>query len=145
MLQQHSSPGLPHHLARGFHISALTKDETDYYQDRLSGIVRYLSKYKPWLMKDPRLSWLAPLWLEQLESPLCVLVVDMQPQHLAQHLAEQQQQRQMQQLSGNGELEVSAATHLERWTNATLSSLKVGACRGCLSQRKQQYGQVLVQ
>jgi hypothetical protein len=69
-----------------------------------------------------------------------VLVVDMQPHKLAQHLAEQQQQRQMQQLSGNGELEVSPATHLERWTNATLSSIKVGAVGRCLSHRKQQYG-----
>jgi hypothetical protein len=131
MLQAHSSPGLPPHLARGFHVGALTPDESSYYQDRLQGIVSYLDGHRPWLIKDPRLSWLAPLWLEQLESPLCVVVVDMQPHQLAQHLAQQQQERQMhssssqQLVSGGDEVAVSAATHLERWTNATLASLKV--------------------
>lgn len=145
MLSAHAAPGLPPHLARGFHVSALTADERDYYTDRLAGIVKYLGQHKPWLMKDPRLSWLAPLWLEQLEAPLCVLLVDMQPQTLAQHLAQQQQERQLHsqqvQLQGSGEgggssssgssdeeLVVSPATHLERWTNATLSSLKVCWC-----------------
>lgn len=143
MLSAHAAPGLPPHLARGFHVSALTADERDYYTDRLAGIVKYLGQHKPWLIKDPRLSWLAPLWMEQLEAPLCVLLVDMQPQALAQHLAQQQQERQLHsqqaQLEGrggeggsssssDGELVVSSATHLERWTNATLSSLK--ACFG---------------
>lgn len=140
MLQAHSTPGLPPHLARSFHISALTRDERDYYQDRLQGVVKYLGQHRPWLIKDPRLSWLAPLWLEQLEAPLCVLVVDMQPERLAQHLAQQQQERQMH--SSSDDVVVSSATHLERWTNATLSSLKVRDARGSIqaAYKKQQQG-----
>lgn len=136
MLQQHSSPGLPYRLARGFHTSKLTKEEVDYYQDRMQGIIAYMGQHKPWLLKDPRMSWLAALWLERLEAPVCVLVVDMQPQRLAEHLSAQQllsNSRQHQQLPGgasSGEIEVSAATHVERWTNATLSALKVWGRRG---------------
>lgn len=132
MLQQHASPRTDPQLARGFHVSSLGRDELEYYTDRLQGIGAYLGQHKPWLIKDPRLSWLASLWLEQLDAPLCVLLVDMQPQHLAQHLSLQQQQRQLQRQqrqavsgSSDGQEVVSAATHLERWTNATLSSLKV--------------------
>jgi hypothetical protein len=130
MLQQHASPRLNPQLARGFHVSSLSRDEREYYTDRLQGIATYLGQHKPWLIKDPRLSWFASLWLEQLDAPLCVLLVDMQPQHLALHLSLQQQQHQLQRQqqgvgSSEGQEVVSAATHLERWTNATLSSLKV--------------------
>jgi len=129
MMQQHASAGLPPRLGRGFHVGKLSASDLEYYSDRLQGIVSYLGRHRPWLLKDPRLSWLAPLWLERLEAPVCVLVVDMQPERLAQHLATQQQQQQQQQQLPDGsavqEVEVSPATHLERWTNATLSSLKV--------------------
>jgi hypothetical protein len=137
MLQQHARPGASPQIAAGFHVSSLTRDEREYYTDRLQGIAALLGQHKPWLIKDPRLSWFASLWLEQLEAPLCVLLVDMQPQHLAQHLALQQQQRQQRHRgvggSSDGQEVVSAATHLERWTNSTLSSIKV-------REREQQAG-----
>ncbi|WIA20981.1 hypothetical protein OEZ85_005318 [Tetradesmus obliquus] len=116
MLSQHAAPGLPPRLGRGFAPSALTPDERHYYRDRAEGVTRYLGRHKPWLLKDPRLVWLAPLWLERLEAPLCIILTHLQPALLAQQLAGRP--------VAQGELEVSPATHLERWTNATLSALQ---------------------
>lgn len=42
---------------------------------RVEGVVRYLGQHKPWLLKDPRLAWFAPLWMERLEAPGCILIV----------------------------------------------------------------------
>jgi len=39
------------------------------------------------------MSWLAPLWLEHLDRPLCVLVMSLQPGLLATQLAEYQDQQ----------------------------------------------------
>ncbi|KAF6262107.1 hypothetical protein COO60DRAFT_690847 [Scenedesmus sp. NREL 46B-D3] len=116
MLSKHATPGLPARLGRGFALAALSADDAAYYRDRVGGVVRYLGHRRPWLLKDPRLVWLAPLWLERLEAPLCVIVTHMQPALLAQQLAGWR--------VAEGELEVSPATHLERWTNATLSALQ---------------------
>uniref|UniRef100_A0A383W8C6 Sulfotransferase n=1 Tax=Tetradesmus obliquus TaxID=3088 RepID=A0A383W8C6_TETOB len=116
MLSQHAAPGLPPRLGRGFATSALTPDELHYYRDRAAGVTRYLGRHKPWLLKDPRLVWLAPLWMERLEAPLCIIMSHLQPALLAQQLAGRP--------VAEGELEVSPATHLERWTNATLSALQ---------------------
>jgi hypothetical protein len=80
--------------------------------------MRYLHPHQPWLLKDPRLSWLAPLWLEHLDQPLCLLVVSLQPGLLAAQLAEYQ-------TAQGDEIAVGSSTHIERWTNATLSALKV--------------------
>lgn len=89
---------------------------------------RYLDHHRPWLIKDPRLVWFAPLWLERLEQPLCVLLVDLDPWRLAQQLSEgQQQQQQLLQEA------VSPYVHLERWTNSTLSALQV--CVPCSASR----------
>lgn len=77
------------------------------------GLPRYLDHHKPWLVKDPRLVWFAPLWLERLDHPLCVIPIDLQPWKLAEELSE------------HSKGAISPAVHLERWTNSTLSTLKV--------------------
>eukprot|EP00878_Enallax_costatus_P010954 GHUV01011442.1.p1 GENE.GHUV01011442.1~~GHUV01011442.1.p1 ORF type:complete len:244 (+),score=77.65 GHUV01011442.1:1454-2185(+) len=90
----------------------MSSTDLDYYQDRMEGIGRYLDHHKPWLVKDPRLVWFAPLWLERLEHPLCIIAVDLQPWALAEGL------------SSDTRGAVSPAVHLERWTNSTLSALQ---------------------
>eukprot|EP00775_Hariotina_reticulata_P006614 gene6614-6842_t len=117
MLRKYAAPGLPSQLAWGFNISKMSPEDLEYYRDRLDGVTRYLHPHQPWLLKDPRLSWLAPLWLEHLDQPLCVLVVSLQPGLLAAQLAEHQAEQ------GDG-MEVGSSAHLERWTNATLSALR---------------------
>jgi hypothetical protein len=51
MLSQHTAPGLPPRLGRGFALSSLSADDAHYYRDRLAGVIRYLGHHRPWLLK----------------------------------------------------------------------------------------------
>lgn len=37
-------------------------------------VLERLEGKRPWLLKDPRLSWVAPLYMERLEEPLCIIM-----------------------------------------------------------------------
>jgi hypothetical protein len=44
------------------------------FQDRAREIVEELDRHGPWVVKDPRLCLLFPVWREVLENPFCVLI-----------------------------------------------------------------------
>ncbi len=106
----------PEWLAYNFSTAKLSSDDYSYYSDRAMGVLSYLNHKRPWVMKDPRLSWVAPLYLEHMEAPLCILLYR-QPQELVAAL-----RKHPEELKG---VDVSHEVHMERWTNATLSALQV--------------------
>jgi hypothetical protein len=62
MLSQHTAPGLPPRLGRGFKLSSPGPDDAHYYRDRVAGVTRYLGHHKPWLVKVRRQQQQQQLW-----------------------------------------------------------------------------------
>jgi len=61
--------------ALGADVSRLSDDQHVLYLGRVRRIVaRSLQGHGPFLLKDPRMSLLFPLWREALENPVCVIV-----------------------------------------------------------------------
>jgi hypothetical protein len=54
--------------------SRLSDESRRAFAERARAIVRKLDEHGSWMVKDPRLSILFPLWREALDRPLCVLV-----------------------------------------------------------------------
>lgn len=43
-------------------------------RQRIGAVLGYLRPKQPWVTSEPLLPWLAGVWLETLEDPLCVLL-----------------------------------------------------------------------
>jgi hypothetical protein len=57
-----------------FTIDKIPSEALEEFRKRARQIILGLDAHRPWFLKDPRLCVLAPLWLELLEFPMCVLV-----------------------------------------------------------------------
>ena len=44
------------------------------FQERARLFVGHLDSFGPWVIKDPRLCLLLPVWLEMLDRPVCILI-----------------------------------------------------------------------
>jgi len=55
-------------------LSRLGKESRARFGERVREIVRDLDRRGPWVIKDPRLCLLFPVWREILERPFCVLI-----------------------------------------------------------------------
>ncbi|MDD2816285.1 MAG: glycosyltransferase [Thiotrichaceae bacterium] len=66
--------------------SQITPEISTQFSSRAQEIVLGLDAHRPWMMKDPRLNLLLPLWLPLLELPVCVYVYR-SPIQVAQSLA----------------------------------------------------------
>jgi hypothetical protein len=55
-------------------VSKLTDDVRRAFVDRARSIAARLGEHGTWLVKDPRMSLLMPIWHEALGRPVCVLV-----------------------------------------------------------------------
>jgi hypothetical protein len=55
-------------------LGALSGPSRDRYLGRFREVVARLERQESWVIKDPRLCLLLPLWREALQRPLCVLV-----------------------------------------------------------------------
>ncbi|MFH0907216.1 MAG: sulfotransferase [bacterium] len=57
----------------GFDPAAVPGEALRMFRERARAIIANLEPFRTWVMKDPRLSILFPLWRPMLESPLCVV------------------------------------------------------------------------
>lgn len=57
-----------------FENTSLTETLQQKYASRIQEIILGLDAYRPWMLKDPRLCLLLPLWRPYLEFPVCVHV-----------------------------------------------------------------------
>lgn len=58
----------------GFHLDKLSQDTLEVFNAKASRIVLNMDAHRPWMIKEPRLCLLFPLWRELLEMPVCVHV-----------------------------------------------------------------------
>jgi GT2 family glycosyltransferase len=63
------------HLVSTVDLDQLDPELRSMFTQRARKILQGLEGYRPWVMKDPRLCLLLPLWLPLLEAPICVHVV----------------------------------------------------------------------
>lgn len=56
-------------------LSRINDELAQTFRQRAWKILQGLESHRPWVMKDPRLCLLLPLWLPMLEVPICVHVV----------------------------------------------------------------------
>lgn len=68
------SLGLAWNRALAFNPSTLKSEDLDWARKRIRTILATLEPSRPWVVKDPRLCLTLPLWLEQLEVPVAVIV-----------------------------------------------------------------------
>jgi hypothetical protein len=66
-------PGLPSWLGVGFNAAALKPEDKQHFQNLAGAVVGKLNQRPPWAIKDNRLGYTGPLWLELLSNPVCVL------------------------------------------------------------------------
>ncbi|MEN9848022.1 MAG: hypothetical protein RL368_762, partial [Pseudomonadota bacterium] len=64
----------------------ITPEISEQFNTSIQQIILGLDAHRPWMMKDPRLNLLLPLWLPLLELPVCVYVYR-SPIQVAQSLA----------------------------------------------------------
>ncbi|EDN71032.1 conserved hypothetical protein [Beggiatoa sp. PS] len=57
-----------------FNVSMLTEEVQKEFFPRIQKIVLNLDAHRPWMVKDPRMSLLLPVWRSLLEVPVCVFV-----------------------------------------------------------------------
>lgn len=57
--------------------ASIPGDALEQFEERARTILREMDEHRPWVMKDPRLCLLLPLWRPLLETPICV--------HVARH------------------------------------------------------------
>jgi hypothetical protein len=55
-------------------VDDLAPADRDRFTSRARSIVQRLEPHRPWVIKDPRLCLLFPLWRPLLERPVCVLI-----------------------------------------------------------------------
>lgn len=46
----------------GINAASLNLMDQTIYRDRVRDLLKYLGRKRPWLINDPRLAWLAPIW-----------------------------------------------------------------------------------
>jgi glycosyltransferase involved in cell wall biosynthesis len=63
------------HLTSAIDLERIDPDVLATFNQRARKILQGLEGHRPWVMKDPRLCLLLPLWLPLLEAPICVHVV----------------------------------------------------------------------
>jgi len=56
----------------GFDPTALSKRDASHYTERVRDVLKYLGRRRPWLIHDPRMAWLAPLWCVSLGWVCCL-------------------------------------------------------------------------
>ncbi|MBA3544539.1 MAG: glycosyltransferase, partial [Chthoniobacterales bacterium] len=69
-----SSAGANWRRLSGFSISRIPEENLARFKTEAGSLVLNMDAHRPWFLKEPRLSVLAPLWLELLEFPVCVFV-----------------------------------------------------------------------
>lgn len=57
----------------GFDPASVPAEAIQLFHERARAIVANLNPFTPWVMKDPRLCILFPLWRPMLERPLCLV------------------------------------------------------------------------
>ncbi|MGH9429821.1 MAG: sulfotransferase, partial [Terriglobia bacterium] len=55
-----------------FDLDKLTENHRATFERKAREIIRKLDAHRPWVMKDPRMCLLLPLWQPLLEAPICV-------------------------------------------------------------------------
>lgn len=58
-----------------FNVSSLPDSVVDKFQVEASRLILDLDAHRPWLIKEPRLCLLLPLWKPLLEVPVCIHIV----------------------------------------------------------------------
>lgn len=56
-----------------FSIDKVTEDAKKEFSPKFNRLLLDMDAHRPWVIKDPRLSLLLPLWRSQLEVPVCVI------------------------------------------------------------------------
>jgi O-antigen biosynthesis protein len=74
------------HLPSALDLNSVNASLTSDFTERAGKILLGIDSHRPWVLKDPRLCLLLPLWLPLLEAPVCVHVVR-HPVSTAQSLA----------------------------------------------------------
>ena len=69
-----TSLGLAWNRPAAFNPNTLKSPDLDWARKRIHKILAALEPSRPWALKDPRLCLTLPLWLEQLEVPVVVMV-----------------------------------------------------------------------
>ncbi len=57
-----------------FDLESIPDQALDRFSSKIKALVGDLDAHRPWVVKEPRLCLLFPLWREHLELPICVLV-----------------------------------------------------------------------
>lgn len=60
-----------HELAH-FDLDTLSEDHREAFAQKARVIVQNLDAHRPWVLKDPRMCLLLPLWRPLLEAPICI-------------------------------------------------------------------------
>lgn len=69
--------GIDWHLISTLDIDSIDTELVDAFTQKAKQIMLGIDSHRPWVLKDPRLCLLLPLWLPLLEVPVCV--------HVARH------------------------------------------------------------
>jgi hypothetical protein len=81
-----AAAGVDWHRPYGFAFDRIAPDRLQEFQRRAAEIVRKLDAAGPWVVKDPRMCLVLPLWRAVLTAPTCVFIVR-RPIQVAQSLA----------------------------------------------------------
>ncbi|MBP6242559.1 MAG: hypothetical protein KA361_00105 [Chromatiaceae bacterium] len=68
-----------------FSLDAIPATALSHFHDKAREILLDLDAHRPWVLKEPRMCLLFPLWRELLEAPICIYV-HRQPIQIAQSL-----------------------------------------------------------
>jgi O-antigen biosynthesis protein len=66
-------------------LGKLTEDARTAFEQKARVIIQNLDAHRPWVLKDPRMCLLFPLWQPLLETPICVHIYR-RPLQVAQSL-----------------------------------------------------------
>lgn len=115
------------HLTSAVDLNCIDESLTQAFRQRAWKILQGLDSHRPWVLKDPRLCLLLPLWLPMLEAPICVHVVrhplatarslakrDTLPLHFGMALWEQYNARALTASSGLPRFAMCYETLMER-------------------------------
>ena len=68
------SAGADWHRVSTFSLDKIPEAARAEFKKKASEIILSMDAHRPWFLKEPRFCLLAPLWLELLEFPLCLIV-----------------------------------------------------------------------
>ncbi len=68
------SAGAEWHRVSAFSLDQIPEAALAEFKKQASEIILSMDAHRPWFLKEPRFCLLAPLWLELLEFPLCLIV-----------------------------------------------------------------------